>query len=176
MATTFSGTNNEIYQISDFEQIVGLRSTKNTKLRLRVLTVNCCSAIIKSVQIYDEGAANCVISSLPYSITEVGATGCSSCLINYDDILRVLNAFGFNVEFSEPIRLSMKTLNFLKTLNSIGYQYMKFTDAGIYFYLTSMDQGQLGNDFIGFHDCDFSPLSVKEIYNIKHLIEKVTTR
>ena len=176
MATTFSGNTAELRQISDFEQIVGLKSTKNDNLRLRVLTTNCGSAVIKSVQVYDEGAAGCVIGSFPYSVIESGTISYSNGLLNYDDIVRILNAFGFNVEFGEKVRLSVKTINFLRTLNSIGYQYMKFTNSGIYFYLTAMDQGQLGNSFTGFHDCDFSPLDVKEIYNIKHLIEKVTTK
>lgn len=176
MATTFSGKTNEMYRISNFDQIVGIRSNNNKNLRVKILTFNEGSALIKSLQIYDELNAESVIVSLPYALTEASPDSYLNGLVPREDIIRILNAFGFNVEFGEKVRLSIKTLNFLKTLHNVGYRYLKFTDSGVYFYLSSLEDGQLGNKFTGFFDCDFSPLDTKEIYNIGHLIDKVTIK
>lgn len=177
MATTFSGTNLEQYQISDFDQLVGIRSNTNRDLVIRTTTYDISDAVVKSIQVYNKSVENgAVIISLPFKVLNSASSKYSSAVISSDEIIRLLNAFGFNVAFGEKVRLSVKTLNFLKSLYNIGYQYMKFTESGIYFYLSSLDEGQLGDKFNGFHDCDFSPLDTKEIYNISHLIDKVTIK
>lgn len=168
MANTFSGTNNELYEISDVQQLVGLRSYKNRSIRLSVRKSTIDSAIYTSVVIYNESLTVDIISMLVSCENDV--LGVSDAIIGRDEMISVLAAFGFNVSFSNKIELDESTIQFLKTVYAVGYNYFKITEDGVILYLQNMTDPINAKKFTGYDACDFSKFYLsdapKSVYNI----------
>lgn len=176
MANTFSGTNLELYKITDVDQVIGLTSTKNSNLKLRVLNTSIDSKIMcKCVQVYNKLHDTVIISLLCKCVDddEGYVIGVSS----NDEIERILKSFGFNVEFDSVDLIDEHTLDFLKAINSIGYKFLQFTkSSGAVVFFEDMIDGVCASRMTGYDLCDFSKLDHSQIYSIENLIRQASTK
>lgn len=168
MSTTFSGTNSELYEISNFDQLVGLRSGKDRNFRIAVIHENINSAIYTSVTIYNEAVNVAVLSMLVSCENDI--LGVDDAIIGRDKFISVLSAFGFNVRFKEQMSLTPDTISFLQSLYDVGYRFFNFTADGMYVYMVDSDTKAKANVFTNFDKCDFSKLILSDepqsFYNI----------
>lgn len=170
MANTFSGSNSESYEISNVDQLIGLRSQKDRNFRISVRHSNIDSAIYTSVIIYNELKNTEIISLLTSCENDI--LGVSDAIISRDNLILVLASFGFNVQFSDSIDLTAQTKQFLQSLYDVGFRYFKFTSDGMIVLMSNSNDSNYATAslFSGFDLCDFSRFILSSqpqtIYNI----------
>lgn len=174
MAITFSGNNLESYSFTSVDQLVGLRSFKDNDLIITFKTTNLNDTILKSLTISSSSLNTDIITMLVNC--ENDTNGYSAAITPINTLISVLNAFGFNVFYDDkPIKLNQNTINYLKNVNAIGFEYLNITSEGIIIYLNDMKRPTYASDLIGFKDCDFSKLESFKVYNISMLINNLVT-
>ena len=160
MATTFSGTNQELYEISNVDQLVGLRSEKDRNFRIAVRHTNINSAIYTSVVIYNEVVNVDIVSLLTSCENDI--LGVDNAVIGRDELISVLGAFGFNIAFVNIEQLSPDTVAFLQSLYDVGFRFFNFTTDGMCVYMTEHGASSRASIFANFDKCDFSKFLLSE--------------
>jgi hypothetical protein len=172
----FDIINNTSYEINDWAQLVGLKSNLSEDVKIAVNSYNCdiidCTAIV----IYME-SKSVPLTSFVISGTDSGAIKSSLVEVSKDSALKILNAFGFPVEWvSKWPKLTPETVQLLADAKTMGFAYVvKQHQNQVVFYSTDKkSKTLLANELPVFAFCDFSEFETMKFYSIEKLINEAS--
>lgn len=111
-----------LLEISNWNQLVKARSEGYDNLRIVVSEYNSNELIGTKISVVDYNTNDVYFSTL---VTDLSSSivPITAPMLN-SEVLQVLNNYGFNVRFSEPIKLSDNVVTILKGLYAGGYRYV----------------------------------------------------
>lgn len=162
-----------IYEISNWEQIIGMRSKIYRHLRVAVCDYVSAYIIAKVIKIYLDDT-DMVLDAFMVSGNSEGLIDATPHIISRDEALERLNSFGFPLQWiEEPIvSLTENTKSFLRAAMQMGYEHIKRTSSETELFIT-VPNGVPVNviQFPLAAGCDFSALDVEHYYSIQNLLD-----
>lgn len=111
-----------IFLFSNWNQLSGLRSTDYPNLRLQVTQFKSEDLIGTKIDIFDTE------NNIPYFSGFVRVVESHRfnplAVFEVDDMIKRINAYGFNIAITDPIDLQPEVVTMLKGLYALGYNYL----------------------------------------------------
>lgn len=113
---------NTILEISNWNQLVKARSEGYDNLRIVVSQYNSEELIGTKISIVDYNTNDIYFSAF---VTDIESSVIpTTAKMSNEDMISIVNKFGFNVRISEPIVLSDNVVTILKGMYAMGYRYV----------------------------------------------------
>ena len=165
MQQRHSNTHNTRYLISEWEQIRYIPNIKVNGVTYSLI-LNCirdeeyiCKtlSIIKSPEkVYSDTLYTFIVETTKYNE--------NIKLLSRQEILNIVNSFGFDIEWTNSIKLSMKEYDILCSLYRLGYNYvqrLRYSQTNNDTYLACTE------NILSTYDSSFKPKKMQDICNMK---------
>lgn len=170
----FDIINKTIYEIDNWNQLVGLSSNLSPDLKIAVNTYNNDIIECTTIIIYMESIA-APLTSFIVSGTDAKLVKSSTVSVSIHSAIEVLNAFGFPVQWVSKLpALNVHTTQLLQDALSMGFPYViRQQQNQVVFYSTDKKSRTiLANELPIFNKCDFSEFELYKFYSIELLLKE----
>ena len=169
----FDIINKTIYEINDWNQLVGLTSQLSPDLKIAVNTYN--NDIIEGtvIVIYMESIA-APLTSFIISGTDAKLVNVSDAAVSRDSAIEILGDFGFFVQWVSNLPpLTPNTTQLLQDALTMGFSYVvRQHQSQVVFYTADRKRTLLANELPAFSKCNFSEFEVMKFYSIQLLLQE----
>lgn len=110
------------FEFSNWNQLSGLRSYYYKDLVIHVTQFNSVELVGTKIDIVDE--ANTIIYFSGFVRVVKSSRFDELAVYDVDDIIKRINAYGFNIAIIEPLRLPPNVIDMLKGFKALGYNYL----------------------------------------------------
>lgn len=119
-----------VFEFSNWNQLVGLRSVDYPYLKITVDQFNSSSLIGTKINIVD--TSNNIIYFSGFVRVVESASFNPMAVFEVDEIIKRINSYGFNISFIEPTTLPPETITILEGLRTLGYNFLSLQYEIIY--------------------------------------------
>ena len=111
-----------VFKFSNWNQLSGLRSLDYPFLRIDVVQFNSDDIVGNKIDIIDTD--NNIIYFSGFVRVNSSARFDPLAVFEIDEIIKRINAYGFNIDIEEPTTLQPNVITMLKGLHALGYNYI----------------------------------------------------
>ena len=169
----FDIINKTVYEINDWNQLVGLSSQLSPDLKIAVNNYN--NDILEGtvIVIYMESIA-APLTSFIISGTNSKRINVSDAAVSRDSALEILGDFGFFVQWDSDLpALTPNTTQLLQDALTMGFTHVvRQHQSQVVFYTANKSKTLLANELPNFAKCDFSEFDSMKFYSIELLLQE----
>ena len=174
MNTAFGILNNNVSEITDWHQLLSLKSKfDNVACAVTSISDDICRGT--NITIYNK-VSNINYITFFVSSTNSSAVDMSNLVCSIEDAERIVNLFGYSIRFIDKYNISLDTKELLTSFLNLGFNFIYKVNSE-HIYVTRDNRRRLLNgryldvrESPNYKNCDFSFLNTNDIHSISNLL------